>query len=108
VLRRRDFPRWVLWSFSAMTFSGWIAVLAGWLTTEIGRQPYIVYGVMLTADTASAVPAPYIAATLAGYAALYALLLVSYMVVLTQLARKEAEGKGGDLPAPGTLAVQST
>ncbi|MEO8159063.1 MAG: cytochrome ubiquinol oxidase subunit I [Betaproteobacteria bacterium] len=106
LVRRRDFPGWLLWGFSAMTFSGWIAVLAGWLTTEIGRQPYIVYGVILTADTASTVPASYIATTLAGYALVYALLLISYVVVLTQLARKETEGKGRDLPAPGVLGVQ--
>ena len=90
-----------------MTFSGWIAVLAGWLTTEIGRQPYIVYGVILTADTASDVPAANIAATLVGYSAVYGLLLVSYMVVLTQLARKEAEGKGGEAPLPGALGPQA-
>jgi cytochrome d ubiquinol oxidase subunit I len=104
--RRREFPRWMLWLCSAMTFSGWIAVLAGWLTTEIGRQPYIVYGVILTADTASAVPAPYIAMTLIGYALVYSLLLISYMVVITQLARKEAESKGREEPAPGTLGAQ--
>jgi cytochrome d ubiquinol oxidase subunit I len=107
LIRRREFPRWLLWAFSAMTFSGWVAVLAGWLTTEIGRQPYIVYGVILTADTASTVPAPYIATTLIGYALIYTLLLISYMVVLTQLARKEAEGKGRELPAPGALDPQA-
>ncbi|HKB83418.1 MAG TPA: cytochrome ubiquinol oxidase subunit I [Burkholderiales bacterium] len=106
LIRRREFPRWMLWGYSGMAFSGWIAVLAGWLTTEIGRQPYIVYGVILTADTASTVPAAYIATTLTGYALIYGLLLISYMVVLTQLARKEAEGKGRDLPAPGALDPQ--
>ncbi len=106
LMRRSDFPRWLLWMFAGMTFSGWVAVLAGWLTTEIGRQPYIVYGVILTADTASSVPARYIATTLTGYALVYALLLISYMVVLTQLAGKEAEGKGRELPAPGALGAQ--
>ncbi len=106
LLRRGEFPRWLLRAYSGMTFSGWIAVLAGWLTTEIGRQPYIVYGVILTADTASKVPAPYIATTLIGYALIYTLLLISYMVVLTQLARKEAEGKGRDLPMRGALDPQ--
>jgi cytochrome bd ubiquinol oxidase subunit I len=107
LMRRREFPRWLLRVYSAMTFSGWVAVLAGWLTTEIGRQPYIVYGIILTADTASTVPAPYIATTLIGYALTYTLLLISYMVVLTQLARKEAEGKGRELPAPSALDPQA-
>ena len=106
LMRRQEFPQWMLWMYATMTFSGWIAVLAGWLTTEIGRQPYIVYGLILTADTASTVPAPYIATTLIGYALVYSLLLISYMVVLTQLARKEAEGKGREEPAPGAMAPQ--
>ena len=36
-----------------MTFSGWVATLAGWYVTEIGRQPWLVYGVLRTADAAS-------------------------------------------------------
>lgn len=91
--RRKDAPHWLLRAMAAMTFSGWIAVLAGWLTTEIGRQPYLVYGVLTTAEAASAVPGSHIALTLAGYAIVYTLLLVSYMVVVTQLAIKEAAGQ---------------
>jgi cytochrome d ubiquinol oxidase subunit I len=93
VLRRRELPRWLLRGFAVMTFSGWVATLAGWMTTEIGRQPYLVYGVMTTAEAASDVPAGNIVLTLAGYATVYALLLVSYMVVLTQLALKESRGE---------------
>ena len=103
LLRRRECPRWLLRAYAAMTFAGWIGVLAGWLTTEIGRQPYLVYGVMLTADAVSDVPARYVAMTLVAYALVYSLLLISYMVVVTQLAIKEAEGKGREVPAPGTL-----
>ena len=33
-----------------MTFSGWVATLAGWYVTEIGRQPFVVYGLLRTAD----------------------------------------------------------
>jgi cytochrome d ubiquinol oxidase subunit I len=93
LLLRRDLPRWLLLGFAGMTFSGWVATLAGWLTTEIGRQPYLVYGVITTAETASTVPAGHIALTLAGYAVVYALLLTSYMVVVTQLAIKDATGE---------------
>ena len=101
LLARRALPRWLLSGMAAMTFSGWIAVLAGWLTTEIGRQPFIVYGVITTAETASDVPAPHIALTLVAYAAVYALLLISYMVVLTQLAAKDADGADGLTAKPG-------
>ena len=44
-----------------MTFSGWVATVAGWYVTEIGRQPFIVYGLVRTADVASKVPSPMIA-----------------------------------------------
>ena len=102
LLTRREIPRWLLLIFAGMAFSGWVATLSGWLVTEIGRQPYVVYGLITTAETASSVPASHIALTLTAYALVYVLLLVSYMIVVTQLARKEAEG--GSAPAiPGAL-----
>jgi cytochrome d ubiquinol oxidase subunit I len=100
LVSRREPPRWLLLGFAAMTFSGWVATLAGWLTTEIGRQPYLVYGVITTADAASAVPGSHIALTLAGYAIVYVLLLTSYMVVLTQLSIKESAGEEHPAAAP--------
>jgi cytochrome d ubiquinol oxidase subunit I len=72
----------------AMTFSGWIATLAGWYVTEIGRQPFLVTGVLRTADAVSSVPAPMIAATLIAYLATYVFLLAAYISVLFYLARK--------------------
>ncbi len=99
-------PRFLLLGFAAMTFSGWIATLAGWLVTEIGRQPYLVYGFLTTAEAASTVPAGAIAATLIGYALIYALLLVSYMVVITQLARKESDGTAPGLAPTGAVPDQ--
>jgi cytochrome d ubiquinol oxidase subunit I len=98
--RKQPFPRWLLRTLTAMTFSGWVAVLAGWLVTEIGRQPYLVYGLMTTAEAASDVPASSIAITLIGYCVVYALLLISYLVVVTQLARSSA-GVEAQVPASG-------
>jgi cytochrome d ubiquinol oxidase subunit I len=72
----------------AMTFSGWVALVAGWYVTEIGRQPWLVYGVLTTAEAASSVPAASIAFTLAMYLALYALLLGAYVTVIFYLAKK--------------------
>jgi cytochrome bd ubiquinol oxidase subunit I len=79
-------PRPLLGLFTAMTFSGWLATLAGWYVTEIGRQPFIVYGLLKTADVASDTPAPHIALTFAAYTSLYALLIVAYVSVLKYLA----------------------
>jgi cytochrome d ubiquinol oxidase subunit I len=90
--RRGELQRWLLRWLACMTFAGWIATLCGWMVSEIGRQPWLVYGLLATADAASAVPAAQIGFTLIAYALVYAGLLVSYMVVLTQLAIKEAGG----------------
>ena len=55
--RQREPSLWLSRGLVAMTFSGWIAVLSGWYTTEIGRQPYLVQGVMTTADALGPTPA---------------------------------------------------
>ena len=40
--RNGELPRWLVRTIVAMTFSGWVAVVAGWYVTEIGRQPWLV------------------------------------------------------------------
>jgi cytochrome d ubiquinol oxidase subunit I len=83
-------PRWMLWTCAGFTFSGWIATLAGWLVTEIGRQPWLVTGVLKTADAAGHASGPQLGASLTGYIITYSAMLVAYMVVITQLAGKGA------------------
>lgn len=86
--RRQGSPKpWLARILVAMSFSGWIATLAGWYVTEIGRQPYLVYGVLLTKDAASATAAPIIGLSLGLYLTLYAVLIISYISVLFYLAR---------------------
>ncbi|TQF81487.1 cytochrome ubiquinol oxidase subunit I [Elioraea sp. Yellowstone] len=94
--RRRDLPRWYLRGLVAMTFSGWVATLAGWYVTEIGRQPWLVTGVLRTAEAAGPVPAGSIGLTLAMYLVLYAGLLIAYVATLYRLARKGEYGAAGD------------
>jgi cytochrome d ubiquinol oxidase subunit I len=84
-------PRVLLWLFVGMTFSGWVATVAGWYVTEIGRQPYIVYGLVRTADVISKVPSGMIGLTLALYASLYLALIVAYVAVLKYMAEKPDE-----------------
>ena len=86
-------PRPALLAFAAMTFSGWIATLAGWYTTEIGRQPWLIDGVLMTKDAVAAVPAPMVMGTLVTYLAVYAALTTAYIGVLTFLARKACKGE---------------
>jgi len=51
--------------------SGLIAVLAGWVTTEVGRQPYTVYGLLRTAQSHSPLDAPAVAASLLAFVVVY-------------------------------------
>ena len=71
-----------------MSFSGWVATVAGWYVTEIGRQPYIVQGLLRTAEVASSTPAPMIALTLAAYITVYLALIVAYVGVIAHMAGK--------------------
>ncbi len=82
--------RGVLRALSWMTFSGWVATLAGWYVTEIGRQPWIVYGLLRTADVVAPHPATVVGATLLAYAGLYVFLLLSYILTLRYLGTKPA------------------
>ena len=80
----------VLMALAGMTFSGWVAVLAGWYVTEIGRQPWIVDGVLMVKDVVADHSGATVAGTLFGYVLLYLFLLASYIGALRQLAKKPA------------------
>ena len=90
--KKKALAQWMLRMLVAMTFSGWLALVAGWYVTEIGRQPWLVQGVLTTAQAASTVPAANIALTLAMYLTLYAALLVAYVSVVFHMARKGMKG----------------
>lgn len=77
----------------AMTFAGWLATVAGWYVTEIGRQPWLVEGVLRTADAVSAVTAPMIGVTFTLYILVYLFLLSAFIATLFHMARK---GGGGE------------
>ncbi|MEO1575586.1 MAG: cytochrome ubiquinol oxidase subunit I, partial [Pseudomonadota bacterium] len=71
-----------------MTFSGWVAVLAGWFVTEVGRQPFLVAGVLRTAEAASTIGAGAVGFSLALYLLMYVGLIAAYISVLFFLARR--------------------
>jgi cytochrome bd ubiquinol oxidase subunit I len=79
---------WLAKGLVAMSFSGWVATLAGWYVTEIGRQPWLVSGVLTTQQAAASIPTPMLASTLVMYLSLYVFLLAAYISVLFYLARK--------------------
>jgi cytochrome bd ubiquinol oxidase subunit I len=90
ILRKKQ-PRFLLWAFAGFTFSGWIATLAGWLVTEIGRQPWLVTGVLYTADAVGDASGAQLGASLTAYVVTYAVLLGSYIVVITHLAGRGSQ-----------------
>jgi len=94
LFRKRQPQRWLLWALAGFSFSGWVATLAGWLLTEIGRQPWLVTGILRTADAAGKASGAQLGASLTAYILTYAALLLSYMVVLTHLAGK-GDAAGG-------------
>ncbi|MBE0550271.1 MAG: cytochrome ubiquinol oxidase subunit I [Rubrivivax sp.] len=84
-------PRPLLWGLAGMSFSGWLATVAGWVVTEIGRQPFIVFGLVRVDEVASNVPAPMIALTLALYVTVYLALIVAYVAVIKYMAEKPVD-----------------
>ncbi|MDB5491153.1 MAG: cytochrome ubiquinol oxidase subunit [Micavibrio sp.] len=88
-LKRRDtLPRPLLLGLLGMTFSGWIATVAGWYVTEIGRQPYLVYGILRTEDAVSTATSPMIGLSLTLYLITYAGLLTAFISTVFHMARK--------------------
>ncbi len=86
-------PRLYLYGLSGITFIGWLATLAGWYTTEIGRQPWLVTGVLTTEQAVSPIAAGMVLTTLIAYLLVYLALMLSYMGVITYLAHKAAKGE---------------
>lgn len=94
-LRRRP---WLLRAWVAAVPLGYVAVESGWIVREVGRQPWVVYGVLRTADAASQLPAGTVLGSLLGFATIYATLL---FVALHFAGRILRRGPDRSLPAPG-------
>jgi cytochrome d ubiquinol oxidase subunit I len=87
----------------AMGPAGFVAVLAGWFTTEMGRQPFTVYGVLRTADSVSPLAAPAVGSSLVAFVIAYFLVYAAGLTYLFRLMAQPPlrgeEGPSGDLPA---------
>ncbi|MFD0937241.1 cytochrome ubiquinol oxidase subunit I [Methylobacterium trifolii] len=105
LLRRRGTlftNRWFLTCAMLMTPSGFGAVLFGWFTAEIGRQPYIVYGHLRTADAVSPLTTNAVTASLVAFLIAYTIIFGFGSYYLAKLLRKGPEPleeavRGGDL-----------
>ncbi|HSU04228.1 MAG TPA: cytochrome ubiquinol oxidase subunit I, partial [Acetobacteraceae bacterium] len=80
----------------AMAPAGFLAVLAGWTTTEVGRQPFTVYGVLRTVDSVSPIDAPGVATSLAAFAVVYLIVFgAGFTYVLHLMRRPPTAGEPG-------------
>lgn len=84
-------PLWLLKLLALMTFSGWVATLAGWYVTEIGRQPFLVSGVLSTKDAVTNIAPSNVALSLSVYIFVYAVLLIAYLWTILVMAQRAVE-----------------
>ncbi|MBD1583681.1 cytochrome ubiquinol oxidase subunit I [Pseudoalteromonas sp. S16_S37] len=82
---------WQLKALVAMSFSGWLATLAGWYVTEIGRQPFLVTGVLRVEEAVTPVASDNVLLSLIAYLTVYVLLLIAYIRTLFYTADKSVE-----------------
>jgi cytochrome d ubiquinol oxidase subunit I len=94
--------RWFLTASMLMVPSGFLAVLAGWTTTEVGRQPWVVYGLLRTAD---AVPPSLTGAnalaSLLAYMAVYLIIFPTGILMMVRLVRKGPDSAQQPVPTTG-------
>jgi cytochrome bd ubiquinol oxidase subunit I len=102
--RRRRLPNSV-WFYRLAALAGlgcYVAVEAGWVTTEVGRQPWIVYNVMRVADAVTDAPAAFVWAMLTTLVVIYAVIAYFFVTLLTRLAsRWRSEDARGEAPEEG-------
>jgi cytochrome bd ubiquinol oxidase subunit I len=94
-----------LYILAAMTFSGWVATLAGWYVSEIGRQPFIVYGLLTTADVVTTQSSPMVMVTFVTYLMVYLMLLAAYIAVLKYMAEHPPKLADADTNAIAPIPV---
>jgi cytochrome d ubiquinol oxidase subunit I len=90
--RRRELGRAMLWTLLIAAPLGFIALQAGWIVTEVGRQPWIITGVMRTADAVTSVDE--VLVTLLGFCVLYAALATVLVMLLRRLAQNRRAAHG--------------
>jgi cytochrome d ubiquinol oxidase subunit I len=93
--------RWFHGFALAMGPAGFVAVIAGWVTTEVGRQPFTIYGLLRTVDSVSPLAAPAVGSSLIAFIIVYAIVFASGMVYIFRLMR-DPPHPDEILPAPGS------
>jgi cytochrome d ubiquinol oxidase subunit I len=103
--------RWYQLVMAQTWWMGFVAVIAGWVVTESGRQPWIVHGILRTADATSPVIGPAIAVTLALFIVVYGIIFSAGIYFINRLIAKGLDTASAHEPAirlGGTLAAAGT
>ncbi|MDC7789481.1 cytochrome ubiquinol oxidase subunit I [Rhodoplanes sp. TEM] len=93
---------WFLKLVSYTWWFGFVAIVAGWIVTESGRQPWIAYGILRTADAASPVPGGSVAATLALFVLVYGLVFSMGIYIINRMLAHGLAHGAGEPPVGGT------
>jgi len=89
--------KWLLYAWIAAGPIAWAAVEGGWVTREVGRQPWLVYGLVKTSEAATPLPAGVVAASLAGFLVIAGLLAAAFLALA---GRVLARGPDASMTAP--------
>ncbi|MBD3422581.1 MAG: cytochrome ubiquinol oxidase subunit I [Chitinivibrionales bacterium] len=103
IRKKQEYARnWFLWILTACIPLGFIAIEAGWVVTEVGRQPWIIYRILKTADTVT--PMPGVVAPMVMFSGVYLLLAVVVTWLMARQIRKLHEdfGAKGEVIGPDT------
>ncbi len=92
--------RWYLWPAQHVWWMGFVAVIAGWMVTESGRQPWAIYGILRTANAVSPVPGGSIATTLALFVLVYGVVFSMGIYYINRLIALGPKG-AADAPSSG-------
>ena len=112
-IRDRHEDRWLHRACLLMGPSGFVAVLAGWITTEVGRQPWTVYGLLRTSDSLSPVDAPGVGASLTAFVIVYFFVFGAGTVYLLRMMNLRADTqrlglRDGPIRTAGTTPIAET
>ena len=93
---------WFLRACLWMSPLGFIAVLAGWITTEVGRQPWTIYGLMRTAESVPpSLTGSHVLLSLLGYVIVYLIIYPAGLLVMARMVRKGPDSIEADSPIEG-------
>jgi cytochrome d ubiquinol oxidase subunit I len=93
--------RWYLRIVAHSWWTGFVATIAGWVVTECGRQPWVVQGVLRTADATSPIAAPTVLTSLVMFVIVYGIVFTMGIYYINRLIAKGPEGRAIEPPEHG-------